>query len=164
MNTTNYEIESVPPCRIYRPGPDGVPMLVEVITERQRVNLDFRRTDIEATQGAYLLHRDSNKGRASMNPPKLRSLRDRAPVSGPSMEAVMDGLRRGLTRQQIASALGCHETTVGDHMRKWRKTSPEFVALEGTLRCARCGGRKRRKGATCSFCVSEGHMKGDARP
>src|SRR3954468_19956879 len=138
MRFDQPEMEDVPPCRILmRAGVE----VDEMVTERPRQEIVFRRTDIPAPD-------DSKPSPAQ------------ARIQGLTPAAVMAWLGEGRSIPAIARSFGCQPDTVREHMAKWRLSDPGFRAFDDRAQKCGCGGLKRRHEALCGFCASKKRRAG----
>lgn len=94
--------EQIPPCRIYRPGPDGKLQLVQTITSRDQIRRPVGRPRIHPPKA----HPHAGKGRgwnrkAEVTAERINELRE-----------------RGLKVNEIAAELGCSRFTVMGRLRR----------------------------------------------
>jgi hypothetical protein len=168
----NYEMEPVPPCKVYRPGDDGTLLLVEVITERPRQDLQFRRSDVPDLDGIrepWPLKPAVEPAAQKVNPPKKpREPRAAGPgrgnwnrIAGLTQEWLLAGYRRGATTPELARELKCRPQTILFRIMRWRRESKEFRALDDALmQCPSCKQGKQRQSPVCGLCAQRRRKQG----
>lgn len=155
------EIESIPPCRIYRPGPDGEMQLIEVMTERPRMTLEFQRTDIRPTieRKAPTIFAPIVKGRArAQERPRKASKASRADghyTRRPDIEprAILERMRAGEEFTAIYASYGVRRSRVSTLFHRALAANEGMKREYEALLVCGCGKVKRSHAKICGFCA-----------